>query len=115
MVGKKFQSDEHDKIIGDAILFLRKRQGLTQKDLADMLNVSFQQVQKYESAENRISASRLYKIACALQVSVADLYRFLDNSSPMHDKKMRDFILTVYRLPESDRLMLFTLAMRLGV
>ncbi|MGH6815557.1 MAG: helix-turn-helix domain-containing protein [Hyphomicrobiaceae bacterium] len=53
---------------------LRKRRlflGLSQDDLAKMLGVAFQQIQKYETGETRISASRLYDMGQALEVSVA--------------------------------------------
>ena len=52
---------------------LRKRRedlGVSQKSLAEALGVSFQQVQKYEKAKDRVSASRLYRIAHELGVPV---------------------------------------------
>lgn len=44
--------------------------GMLQKELADRLGISFQQVQKYEGGENRIGGSRLFDISCALGVPV---------------------------------------------
>lgn len=54
----------------------RRRRGLrmTQAELATALGVSFQQVQKYECAANRMSAAKLYEAARALDVPVADFY-----------------------------------------
>jgi transcriptional regulator with XRE-family HTH domain len=46
---------------------------MTQADLSRSLGVSFQQVQKYEKAGNRISASTLVTIAAELGVTVAEL------------------------------------------
>ena len=43
-------------------------------DLAKQVRVRFQQLQKYETGFNRVSASRLYMIAQALEVEVADLF-----------------------------------------
>ncbi len=49
-----------DVRIGRNVEALRILQGYTQGDLADVLGVSFQQFQKYEKGQNRISAGRLY-------------------------------------------------------
>ncbi|HMO42521.1 MAG TPA: helix-turn-helix transcriptional regulator [Phenylobacterium sp.] len=48
----------------------RRELGITQMQLAETLGVSFQQVQKYEKGLNRVSASRLFSLACALKVPV---------------------------------------------
>jgi len=44
--------------------------GMTQQKLGDMLELTFQQIQKYEKGTNRISASRLYEISKILSVPV---------------------------------------------
>lgn len=49
---------------------LRQRReicGMPQKELARRLGISFQQVQKYESGANRVSASKLWDICCILE------------------------------------------------
>jgi transcriptional regulator with XRE-family HTH domain len=43
---------------------------MSQSDLGEALGISFQQIQKYEKGTNRISASRLQRMAEVLQVSV---------------------------------------------
>ncbi len=48
--------------------------GMTQTDLGDALDLAFQQVQKYESGNNRISASRLYDLCRVLDVSIVYLF-----------------------------------------
>lgn len=53
---------------------------MTQGELADALGIRFQQVQKYESGANRISASRLWDIGHALQVPIAYFYDGLPDS-----------------------------------
>lgn len=63
--------DEH---IGRVIRTRRKVMGLTQADLAARLGVRFQQVQKYESAQNRLSAARLYDVTKALEITVAEVF-----------------------------------------
>lgn len=47
--------------------------GMTQKDLAKKVGVTFQQIQKYESAGNRISADTLKRIADAFGLSIGQL------------------------------------------
>ena len=44
--------------------------GQTQTDLARAIGVSFQQIQKYETANDRISASKLWNISEALEVDI---------------------------------------------
>jgi transcriptional regulator with XRE-family HTH domain len=48
--------------------------GLSQRALGQKLGVTFQQVQKYESGENRVSAARLFDICEALDVSLASMF-----------------------------------------
>ncbi|MDA9163444.1 helix-turn-helix transcriptional regulator [Rickettsiaceae bacterium] len=53
---------------------LRKRRlklGLTQQNIASVIGVSVQQVQKYETSVNRISSGKLYKIANFLNVPIS--------------------------------------------
>ena len=63
-----------DKNIGQLIKFRRKEIGFTQQDLADVLDITYQQVQKYESGQNRIRASMLVKIAEVLKVDLMYFY-----------------------------------------
>ncbi|MCP5366723.1 MAG: helix-turn-helix transcriptional regulator [Hyphomicrobiales bacterium] len=52
--------------------------GLSQIELGKAAGVTFQQIQKYETGRNRISASRLYRFANALDVEVAAFYEGID-------------------------------------
>lgn len=61
-----------DQDIGAAIRSARQTRGVSQQDLAARIGVTFQQLQKYESASNRVSASRLVDIAGALDVAITD-------------------------------------------
>lgn len=60
-----------DTHVGRRVRELRKALRLSQQDLARHLDLTFQQVQKYERGLNRISASKLYEIAQVLRVPVA--------------------------------------------
>ena len=67
---KKGAATELDKYVGARLKEARNNLGLTQIDLAASLNVTFQQVQKYEKGANRISAVTLYKISEVLDLSM---------------------------------------------
>ncbi len=64
-----------DIAVGNRIRQFRTQQKMTQETLAKKIGVSFQQVQKYETAGNRISASRLYDITQILKISMVDFCR----------------------------------------
>ena len=66
-----------DRHVGLRIRMRRKELGVSQERLAEALGLTFQQVQKYERAANRVSASKLYEIARALNTSVAYFYEGL--------------------------------------
>lgn len=59
---------ETGKTIGEIIRDLRKAKGISQMKLAEMLDVSYQQIQKYEKGTSSISTDRLGQIARALDV-----------------------------------------------
>lgn len=66
--------DRIDVAVGQTIKKIRLLRDMTQHDLGEIVGVRFQQIQKYESAQNRMSASMLEKIADALDVTVAALF-----------------------------------------
>lgn len=63
--------------------------GMTQSDLAKKCGVSFQQIQKYETAGNRIPAARLFDISQALETSVAFFFSGLPGNFPPETKANR--------------------------
>lgn len=62
-------ASEVDRLVGDRIRRRRILMGLTQDQLGESLGISYQQIQKYETGANRVSAGRLYLIASRLEVS----------------------------------------------
>jgi transcriptional regulator with XRE-family HTH domain len=66
-----------DKEIGSRVRMRRMLIGMSQEKLGEMLNLTFQQVQKYEKGTNRISASRLLDIARVLGVNINFFYEGL--------------------------------------
>lgn len=61
-------ANEVDRLLGSRLRQARLFRGMSQEALGHELGVSFQQVQKYEKGNNRISASTLLRITQALQV-----------------------------------------------
>lgn len=68
------EADQLDRELAAAIRRFRKDRGLSQHALAARLSLSGQQIQKYESAANRVSASALYRIARELDQPVAAFF-----------------------------------------
>lgn len=71
-----------DRHVGSQIRLARRLARVAQMDLALRIGVTFQQVQKYESGANRISASKLYATALALGRGIGWFYEGLDHTSP---------------------------------
>lgn len=63
-----------DLYVGRMIRAQRKLKAVSQQALADAIGTSFQQIQKYERATNRVSASRLARIARALEAPIATFF-----------------------------------------
>lgn len=63
-----------DKTIGARIRARRAELQLSQERLAEMIGVTFQQIQKYEKGVNRVSAATLLSIARVLDVDVMALF-----------------------------------------
>ena len=64
------KSDELDLVIGKRIRERRTLLGINQGELAKLIGISFQQLQKYETGENRISAARLFRLSNALDAPI---------------------------------------------
>lgn len=67
----KSNPDPIDVHVGQRVRLRRMIVGLTQTELGNALNITFQQVQKYEQGANRIGSSRLFRISQILGVPVA--------------------------------------------
>lgn len=63
-------SQKIDMIVGKNIKKHRKILGLSQKDIANAVGVSIQQVQKYEKCKNRVSSGSLYKVSEKLKIPI---------------------------------------------
>lgn len=77
-----------DQHVGERVRMRRKLLGMAQDQLAEALGLTFQQVQKYERGENRVSASKLHHIAGLLQVDVG--YFFAGLPDPLEERDPDD-------------------------
>lgn len=81
---------EIDKEIGRKIRFMRITNHYTQIEFSKILGVSIQQIQKYETGVNRISAGNLYALVHHLKM---DLYSFFGEHLPPEEKEVIEAIL----------------------
>lgn len=116
-------TNEIDFHVGKRIRRRRRLLGLTQQQLAESVGIRFQQIQKYESGANRVSASRLYEIAEALDAPVQYFYEGLESSGVesavdgdgvasdvLSQKETLDLVRAYYKLNERPRRRLLELA-----
>ena len=105
-----------DAHVGKRIRHRRWMVGMTQQQLAEKVGIKFQQVQKYETGMNRVSASRLWDIADTLGVAISFFFEGLAGSEQpmssdmMGDKEAAELVRSYYAIPEAQRRRLFDLA-----
>jgi transcriptional regulator with XRE-family HTH domain len=108
-----------DAHVGKRIRHRRWMVGMTQQQLADQVGIKFQQIQKYETGMNRVSASRLWDIADALGVAISFFFEGLDEDREkprgvegdmLADKEALELVRSYYAIPEAQRRRLFDLA-----
>ena len=99
--------------------------GMTQQQLGDAVGIKFQQIQKYETGMNRVSASRLWDIGQALDVPISFFFEGLDSeydaetstvstgdmpADLLSDREAMELVRSYYSIPEAQRRRLFDLA-----
>ena len=113
-----------DVHVGKRIRHRRWLVGMTQQQLAEKVGIKFQQIQKYETGMNRVSASRLWDIAAALSVPVSFFFEGLNDAEQaaapeatadipldiLKDKEALELVRSYYAIPETQRRRLFELA-----
>lgn len=119
-------ADETDLYVSRRLRRRRRLLGMTQQELAVQVGVRFQQIQKYECGANRMTSSRLYDLARALNVNVQYFFDGLDAQKdnlgrPANDaerlegdvlsqKETLELVRAYYRLDERPRKRLLELA-----
>ena len=113
-----------DVHVGKRIRHRRWMVSMTQQQLAEKVGIKFQQIQKYETGMNRVSASRLWDIAEALDVPVAFFFEGYDDDEAaedrtqandiLADKEALELVRSYYAIPQEQRRRLFELARSLS-
>ena len=96
---------------------------MTQQELGEKVGIKFQQIQKYETGANRVSASRLWDISQVLEVPVTYFFDGLSQKPrtksgtsieiPMelaNDRETMELVRSYYAIPQNQRKRLFDLA-----
>ncbi|QHQ35587.1 helix-turn-helix domain-containing protein [Algicella marina] len=113
-----------DVHVGKRIRHRRWMLGMTQQQLGEAVGIKFQQIQKYETGMNRVSASRLWDIGQVLDVRIAFFFEGLaseydqdsarDNVDQagdlLADREALELVRSYYAIPEEQRRKLFDLA-----
>ena len=110
-----------DVHVGKRVRHRRWTVGMTQQQLAEKVGIKFQQIQKYETGMNRVSASRLWDIAAALSVPVSFFFEGLESKPDadtegalpgdiLADKEALELVRSYYAIPDNQRRRLFELA-----
>src|SRR4051794_14847298 len=86
-----------DVLMGKRVRERRRALGLTMQELAAALGVPYQQLHKYESGANRLSAGRLFLLAEALEVEVAHFFREAGADEPAAPAGQRRALLELVR------------------
>ena len=111
-----------DVHVGKRVRHRRWMVGMTQQQLGDAVGIKFQQIQKYETGMNRVSASRLWDIAHAMDVPINFFFEGLEGEGVeaasvenplgdlLADKEALELVRSYYSIPENQRRRLFDLA-----
>jgi transcriptional regulator with XRE-family HTH domain len=113
---------EVDVHVGKKIRQRRWLIGMTQQTLAESVGIKFQQIQKYETGANRVSASRLWDIGEVVGVPVSFFFEGMEADESgaadkalapadiLGDKDAMELVRSYYAIPEEQRRRLFELA-----
>jgi len=93
------------------------------QELGGRVGINFQQIQRYETGANRISASRIWGIAAVMKVPVSFFFEGIGGQAPetgaargdlRADKEALELVRAYYGIPKTQRRRLFELALVLG-
>jgi transcriptional regulator with XRE-family HTH domain len=99
-MGRNFHITNIDKTIGKRIKLRRIMLGMRQRDLAGLCGLTFQQIQKYENAKNKLPISRLFLISRELKVPIEF---FFDDTNNMYKTESLELLNLYWKLPKDIR------------
>lgn len=90
--------------VGKRLKQIRTLRRMSQTDVAKRLNLSFQQIQKYEIGSNRIAASRLFELSRILDVPTSYFFEGLTDADPVPTRDSGLDIVNALAAIEDDRI-----------
>ena len=75
-------------MVGRNLRAIRLRQNMTQKQVGNLLGVSFQQIQKYETGQNQVSLAKLVRLCDIYDVPIEEFFCKIKVANPMRDKEI---------------------------
>lgn len=88
----KLSSDSADKQIGQRIQMRRKELGMTAQHLAEIVDISHQQLSRYERGTNKINVAHLVNIAIKLSTPISWFFIDCFSISDKTNQKQQDFV-----------------------
>lgn len=79
MSDQKGRADNIDKLVSRKLKMRRMMLGLSQEEVGQAIEVSIQQIQKYEKAKNRIASGKLFTLAKFLKVPINYFFDYSSN------------------------------------
>ena len=113
--------DNFNKHLGSKLKLRRLALGLTQTKVAKAINVTFQQIQKYEKGTNGVSSIRLLQLSNYLKVPInyffEDFSEYLINSEKLKEGHMNvnyNFLVKMYSELNNDQKLKFSKNLQLN-
>ncbi|MDK3019262.1 helix-turn-helix domain-containing protein [Pseudodonghicola flavimaris] len=101
-----------DLLVGQRIRARRHALGISQTELGEAIGVKFQQIQKYETGANRVSASRLWAVAEKLGVDIVYFFEGIRPATPT-DKGLKTPVDHMDFLSDQDAILMMELFRKL--
>lgn len=91
-----------DKHIAKKLRQFRRAAGISQDKLGELTGISFQQIQKYEKAQNRISSSKLFEFSQLLQQPISAFFYDLESNQSYYKYNFKTEKQILKSLEQSD-------------
>ena len=114
MIAMLNNANDIRKTIANNVRNIRYTHGYNQTEIANVIGVTYQQLQKYETSENRIAADDIYRLAMFMQVEIKEFFnnlpeyeivdidknllKFMKKLQKIKNEKLRNRILSMLRV-----------------
>jgi transcriptional regulator with XRE-family HTH domain len=100
-------TDAIDCNVGSRIRERRIALGLTRRQLGEMIGLTYPQIHKYEWGFNRVSAGKLFEIACALRAPITYFFEDTGQEGPrqitLHERMLLDVVRNVAKIRNEEQ------------